>query len=102
MDGERLLRYLIGVGVLACIGLFAVGLASPLIPPGMFPFGQQEAGVASSSGNATPEPLPAFRRRMRDFCRDRLASYKTPARVEIVDSEQYSARFKKMRRAQHL
>ena len=51
---------------------------------------------------AAPEPLPAFRRRMRDFCRDRLASFKTPARVEIVDSEQYSARFKKMRRAQHL
>jgi len=51
---------------------------------------------------AAPELLPVFRRRMRDFCRDRLAPYKVPARVEIVDSEQYSARFKKMRRAQHL
>ena len=49
-----------------------------------------------------PELLPAFRQRMRAFCRDRLAPFKIPARVEIVDSEQYSARFKKMRRAQPL
>lgn len=51
---------------------------------------------------AQPEPLPEFRRRLREFCRSRLAPYKVPARVEIVDGAQYSARFKKMRRAQHL
>lgn len=49
-----------------------------------------------------PEPLPVFRRRMREFCHARLAPYKIPARIEIVDAAQYSARFKKMRRAQHL
>jgi long-chain acyl-CoA synthetase len=44
------------------------------------------------------EDLPAFRRRMREFCASRLASYKIPAKVEIVDDAQYSERFKKMRR----
>ncbi|MCU0512910.1 MAG: fatty acid--CoA ligase family protein [Anaerolineae bacterium] len=45
-----------------------------------------------------PEPLPEFRKRMREFCRDRLAAYKIPARIEIVTEEQYSQRYKKMRR----
>jgi acyl-CoA synthetase (AMP-forming)/AMP-acid ligase II len=45
------------------------------------------------------EGLPAFRRRMREFCGSRLASYKVPAKVEIVDDAQYSERFKKMRKA---
>jgi long-chain acyl-CoA synthetase len=43
------------------------------------------------------EEVPALRRRMREFCRERLASYKIPAKVEIVAQEQYSQRFKKMR-----
>lgn len=51
---------------------------------------------------AQPEPLPELRRRLREFCRARLAPYKIPARIEIVEDAQYSARFKKMRRAQHL
>jgi acyl-coenzyme A synthetase/AMP-(fatty) acid ligase len=51
---------------------------------------------------AQPEELPAFRKRMRAFCRGLLAPFKIPARVEIVATEQYSARFKKMRRSQHL
>jgi acyl-coenzyme A synthetase/AMP-(fatty) acid ligase len=51
---------------------------------------------------AQPEPLPELRRRLREYCRARLAPYKIPARIEIVDDAQYSARFKKMRRAQHL
>lgn len=46
-----------------------------------------------------PEPLPEFRRRLREFCRSRLAPYKVPARIEIVDAAQYSERYKKMRRA---
>jgi acyl-coenzyme A synthetase/AMP-(fatty) acid ligase len=44
------------------------------------------------------EQLPAFRRRMREFCAPYLAAYKIPAKVEIVDNVQYSERFKKMRR----
>jgi acyl-CoA synthetase (AMP-forming)/AMP-acid ligase II len=47
-----------------------------------------------------PEDLSLFRRRMRAFCRDRLATYKIPARVELVETAQYSERFKKMRRRQ--
>jgi acyl-CoA synthetase (AMP-forming)/AMP-acid ligase II len=34
------------------------------------------------------------------FCRERLASFKIPARVIIVEDEQFSARVKKMRRAE--
>ena len=45
-----------------------------------------------------PEPLPALRRRMREHCRGLLETYKIPAKVEIVAEEQYSERFKKIRR----
>jgi acyl-CoA synthetase (AMP-forming)/AMP-acid ligase II len=45
-----------------------------------------------------PEPLAELRRRVRAFCRDRLAAYKVPARIEITQREQFSARFKKMRK----
>jgi acyl-coenzyme A synthetase/AMP-(fatty) acid ligase len=44
-----------------------------------------------------PEPLPELRRRMREFCRGRLAAFKIPAKIEIVESAQYSDRLKKMR-----
>lgn len=43
------------------------------------------------------EDAAQFRKRMRTFCQDRLAAYKIPAKVQIVESEQYSQRFKKMR-----
>lgn len=45
-----------------------------------------------------PEELIAFRRRMREYCASRLAAYKVPAKVEIVNDAQYGERFKKMRR----
>jgi long-chain acyl-CoA synthetase len=45
-----------------------------------------------------PEDITQLRRRMRGFCRERLAAYKVPAKIEIVTDEQYSLRFKKMRR----
>jgi acyl-coenzyme A synthetase/AMP-(fatty) acid ligase len=45
-----------------------------------------------------PEPLPALRQRMREFCRDKLTAFKIPAKIEIVTADQYSERFKKMRR----
>ena len=48
---------------------------------------------------AEREEPAAFRKRMRAFCRERLAAFKIPARVEIVESDQHSARFKKMRLA---
>ena len=46
---------------------------------------------------ATGETVPDLKRRMRDFCRDRLAPFKIPAKIEITDREQHSGRFKKMR-----
>lgn len=45
-----------------------------------------------------PEDLPVFRRRMREFCSSRLAAFKVPAKIEIVNDAQYGERLKKMRR----
>lgn len=42
----------------------------------------------------------SFRRRMRAFCQDRLAAFKIPTRVLILDKQQFSARHKKMRLGQ--
>lgn len=47
-----------------------------------------------------PEDPRAFKVRMHAFCRDKLASYKIPVKVEILSEEQYSARYKRMRRIQ--
>jgi acyl-CoA synthetase (AMP-forming)/AMP-acid ligase II len=44
-----------------------------------------------------PEDISVLRRRMRDFCRDRLESHKIPAKVVIATQDQYSDRYKKMR-----
>jgi acyl-CoA synthetase (AMP-forming)/AMP-acid ligase II len=46
-----------------------------------------------------PEPLAAFKTRMREHCRGRLEPYKIPAKVEVVTTEQYSERYKKIRQA---
>lgn len=43
------------------------------------------------------EPQPEFRRRMHEHCRGRLARYKVPRKVEIVDAPLHGDRFKKMR-----
>jgi acyl-CoA synthetase (AMP-forming)/AMP-acid ligase II len=53
-----------------------------------------KARVKINSG----EPAGEFRKRIRDHCRARLASYKIPQRIEIVHNTMYSDRFKKMRR----
>ena len=47
-----------------------------------------------------PEDPAAFRRRMREYCRDKLAKFKVPAKIEIVANEQYNSRYKKMRRVE--
>jgi long-chain acyl-CoA synthetase len=44
------------------------------------------------------EDPAAFRRRVREFCAGKLAPYKIPAKIVIVEDQQYSERFKKMRR----
>lgn len=45
-----------------------------------------------------PEDTRAFKKRMRAFCRDKLATYKIPVKVEVSDREQFSARYKRVRR----
>jgi acyl-CoA synthetase (AMP-forming)/AMP-acid ligase II len=48
------------------------------------------------------EELGEFKRRLRAFCKGRLAPYKIPVRVEITERQQFGARFKKMRLAEAL
>lgn len=45
-----------------------------------------------------PEAADALRLRLRKACLAKLAGFKVPAKVELLDREIYSARFKKMRR----
>jgi len=58
--------------------------------------------VAARVNLFEPEASGAFRRRMRAFCRDRLAAHKIPVRIEISDEDQFSARYKRMRRKEPL
>jgi len=45
-----------------------------------------------------PEDFAAVKKRVREFCRGRLEPFKIPARMQIVQNDQFSSRFKKMRR----
>ncbi len=47
---------------------------------------------------ATDESLGAFRKRMREFCGSRLARFKIPQKVELVEAALHGERFKKMRK----
>ncbi|MBL8913680.1 MAG: long-chain fatty acid--CoA ligase [Archangium sp.] len=53
--------------------------------------------VAARVNLASPEPLDVFKKRLRAFCRDKLAAWKIPVRIELTDEQQFSARFKKTR-----
>jgi acyl-coenzyme A synthetase/AMP-(fatty) acid ligase len=53
--------------------------------------------VAARINPMAPEPLDDFKRRMRQFCKDRLPSYKIPVHVEFTDENQFGARLKKLR-----
>ncbi len=46
---------------------------------------------------ATDESLVAFKGRLRAWCRDRLESYKIPAKVRFAEGPLYSERFKRKR-----
>ncbi len=46
-----------------------------------------------------PEPVEAFKTRMRAFCADRLSSFKIPARVRLTEQSLHSERFKRRRLA---
>jgi long-chain acyl-CoA synthetase len=53
--------------------------------------------VAARFNLAKPEPMGDFKRRMRQFCRDRLPPYKVPLHVEHTDDDQFGSRMKKKR-----
>ena len=44
-----------------------------------------------------PEESGALRRRVRAFCRERLAPFKVPVKIELSDAPLYGERFKKLR-----
>jgi acyl-CoA synthetase (AMP-forming)/AMP-acid ligase II len=46
----------------------------------------------------TGESVSEYRKRMREFCRDKLPNYKIPQKVIIVSNEMHGERFKKLRR----
>ncbi|HMO57686.1 MAG TPA: long-chain fatty acid--CoA ligase [Roseiflexaceae bacterium] len=54
--------------------------------------------VAARINLVEPEELDSLKRRVRSFCREHLASFKIPVKIEIANQAQHSARFKKMRR----
>lgn len=54
--------------------------------------------VACRVNLAAPEEPRAFRARLRQHCRGRLAEFKVPVRVEITDEPLYGARMKRVRR----
>lgn len=57
--------------------------------------------VAARLNLFEPEGISSLRRRVREFCKDRLPRYKIPAKVEVAEGEQYSTRFKKTRPSAH-
>jgi acyl-CoA synthetase (AMP-forming)/AMP-acid ligase II len=51
---------------------------------------------------AQPLDVAEFRRRMREFCRDRLQPFKIPQKVELIEHEEWNERFKKVRKDEQL
>jgi long-chain acyl-CoA synthetase len=54
--------------------------------------------VAARIRLATPEAPGEFRRRLTAFCKDRLARYKIPQKVRLVDGPLHNERFKAVRK----
>ncbi len=46
----------------------------------------------------TGETTPQFRKRMREFCREKLSENQIPQKIVLVDDKMHSDRFKKIRR----
>ena len=47
---------------------------------------------------STDETLREFRKRMREYCKDKLTKFKIPQKVELITETLHGDRFKKMRR----
>ncbi|KIL35414.1 AMP-dependent synthetase [Cohnella kolymensis] len=54
--------------------------------------------VKASVKLSTDESLSDFRKRMLQFCRDKMPAYKIPQKLVLVDDWMHNGRFKKMRR----
>jgi len=54
--------------------------------------------VAARINLFEPEDTREFRKRMHIYCREKLASYKIPVKVEISDQNSYNERYKRMRK----
>jgi long-chain acyl-CoA synthetase len=55
--------------------------------------------VAARVNLIEPEDLDSLKKRVRSWCRERLEPFKVPVKITIAGGDQFSARFKKMRRA---
>lgn len=55
--------------------------------------------VAARVNLIEPEDLDSLKKRVRAWCRERLEPFKMPVKITLVGEDQFSARFKKMRRA---
>jgi acyl-coenzyme A synthetase/AMP-(fatty) acid ligase len=53
--------------------------------------------VAACINLIEPENLTEIKKRIRIFCKDKLAPYKIPVKIEITGDAQFSARYKKLR-----
>src|SRR5258706_1492180 len=53
--------------------------------------------VVAKVNLSTGETLSQFRKRMREFCKEKLSAYKIPQKIVLMDAPVYSPRFKKMR-----
>lgn len=47
-----------------------------------------------------PEDVSSLKKRIRAYCKSKLAPFKIPVKIILTDKEQFSPRFKKMRTAQ--
>lgn len=56
--------------------------------------------VAARVRLSTEETPAEFRKRMREFCRNRLRPYQVPQKIVFVRDDMHSQRFKKMRRTE--
>lgn len=55
--------------------------------------------VAARLNLVEPEDPNEVKKHVRAWCRERLAPFKVPVKITIAESDQFSARFKKMRHA---
>ena len=45
----------------------------------------------------TNETLGEFRKRMKNFCKEKLPNFKIPQKVVLIEKDMYSERYKKLR-----